>query len=98
MNKCLLPLETLEPTNRLPSPTFRVQIMTAGLHSRKMMKGCEVYQSPVEYLRNGLYKYAVGNCAQSTEKPTSLNCKCKSKDSPMRLSLNLKERHLNLKE
>ena len=59
--------ETLEQTNVLPNPTFRVQIMTAGLPLKEDDERLQGLPSPVEYLRKGLYKYAVGNCAQSTD-------------------------------
>ena len=56
-----------EKTNVLPNPTFRVQIMTAGLPLKEDDEKLQGLPSAVEYLRNGLYKYAVGNFAQSTE-------------------------------
>ncbi len=56
-----------EEINVLPNPTFRVQVMTSGLPLKEDDEQLQGLPSAVEYLRNGLYKYAVGNCAQSTE-------------------------------
>lgn len=56
-----------EEKTALPSPTFRVQIMTAGLPLKEDDARLQGLPPAVEYLRNGLYKYAVGNCAKSAE-------------------------------
>lgn len=56
-----------QPSNALPSPTFRVQFMTAGVPVLKDDARMRGVPSVVEYLRNGLYKYAAGNCSSSVE-------------------------------
>ena len=57
----------ISPDSALSSPTFRVQIMTSGLPLEQDNNRLQGLQPVVEYLRNGLYKYAVGNCSQSAE-------------------------------
>jgi len=51
----------------LPSPTYRVQVMTSGLALEEDDERFRGLQTVVEYLRNGLFKYAVGNCATAAE-------------------------------
>ena len=51
----------------LPTPTYRVQVMTSGLALEEDDERFRGLQTVVEYLRNGLFKYAIGNCATAAE-------------------------------
>jgi hypothetical protein len=70
--------------------------MTSGLPLEQDNNRLQGLQPVVEYLRNGLYKYAVGNCSQSAE-ANKLKLQLQSEVSQMPLSLNLRGQHLNPK-
>jgi N-acetylmuramoyl-L-alanine amidase len=55
-----LPEDDEQSTESLPSPTYRVQIMASDSRISKEDPRFSGLTPVVEYLRNGLYKYAVG--------------------------------------